>query len=491
MTGKILLLLTADNLRAWLWSRGRLSPPQSFVGDAAGFERFSNFLRRNRGPTCLLTDLSGEDFRLETLPRLSGRDRRDLIQRKLEQLYRNTPFRQATLQQRRIDGRQDDAVLFTVLTDPSPVSSWLNVMLAEQTELTGIYSIPTISEPLVADIPSRHLLLVTRNGSGGLRQTYFDDRLLRFSRLTAAHPDHSFGVALPEEIEQTRHYLHSQNLLPADQVLDVRIICHASERSGLESNLTDSASLRYACIDLQELGDRIRPGSAFTDSDATPLFLQLLATRRNPHHYAAPAHTHYARMSRLRRSLHLSSATLAACSLIWSASNVMTGYRMNTDTSAIIANTHQLAQQAGKVRQEYDYPQVTTNDMKTAVELVRKLADSAPEPETILDELSMALSDFPRIQVAKLAWQTAMPAHAEPSRDPETNVSSPEIILVGEVESTGAEDPGAMEYLDGFRQALIAHGYNVTASDLLPHGGADNSNDRHRYTLKLSRSTTP
>jgi hypothetical protein len=486
-SGKILLLLGAERLHAWLWNRGRLAHAQDYAMDAEGLRQFAAFLQSNRAPVYLLTDLAGEDYRLETLPHLRGSDRASLIQRKLGQLYRNTPLRQAILQPRRNDGKREDEVLFSALTEPTLVSPWLDVLLDRQAALAGIYSVPGISAPLLSGIPSRHVLLVSRERQGGLRQSYFADRLPRFTRLTAIPPGQTFGACIQEEVERTHLYLKSLNLLPQDQVMDVRVICHENERRDLEARLAGSADLRYACVSLPDLAKRFNSGADFADSDATPLFLHLLATRRYRDHYATPVHTRYFRLAQLRRSLVILGTVLVAGSVSWSTANVMEGRSLISERASMLADAERLAQRTGQIMRPSSGSAVTGNDMKAAAVLVRQLADASPAPQKALSELSAILDDFPDIRVMKLDWQMHAADRSAPPAPDQV------ILLTGEVEQGARSAADAAGYVEAFRQALGAQGHTA-AADPAPDIGAGQGDARPaymRFMLKIGWGSAP
>jgi len=180
---RTLLFLSADSFHASIWQAGKLSSPQSFSNDSNGRENFSAFLKHHREPAYMLVDVIEEDFRLETVPHLSGSARKNLLLRKFEQFYRGTPFRQALQLQRQAEGRRDDEMLFSALTNPQRISPWLDTLLANRVPLIGIYSLPNISTPLLKGIPSDHVLLLSWEKDAGLRQTYFNNKRLHFSRL--------------------------------------------------------------------------------------------------------------------------------------------------------------------------------------------------------------------------------------------------------------------------------------------------------------------
>ncbi len=103
---KQLLYLTNDQLTAYQWEKGSHSIGHIFPNDEDGWEDFSLYLGGSHNTlTYLLADLVEEDFQRDTLPHVLGRSRQALVQRRLSQLYRDTPYRQAIRQGREESGR--------------------------------------------------------------------------------------------------------------------------------------------------------------------------------------------------------------------------------------------------------------------------------------------------------------------------------------------------------------------------------------------------
>ena len=100
-------------------------------------------------------------------------------------------------------------------------------MLLHKTPIVGIYSVPHISAPLIKDIDSDHLLLLSWEKNAGLRQSYFFNKRLLFSRLTPLSHDNAFADAIATESARTQQYLQSLSLTPQGKMLNVYIICHS------------------------------------------------------------------------------------------------------------------------------------------------------------------------------------------------------------------------------------------------------------------------
>lgn len=457
---RTLLFLNADSFHASVWSDGKLGESQYFSNDSNGREQFSAFLKLHHNPAYMLVDVIEEDFRLETVPHLSGAARKALLARKFEQFYRGTPFYQATLLQRHADGRRDDDLLFSALTNPQRISPWLDTLLANHTPLIGIYSLPNISTPLLKDITSDHVLLLSWEKDAGLRQTYFNNKRLHFSRLTPINRNNTFSESVSTETPRTQQYLKSLSLPPPGEVLDVFIICHTSDRQALQSHLEANSDLRYNYLDIQELGGRIKAKDVYTDSDATPLFLHLLASKQPSSNYANSEHTHFHFLWQLRRILFILAAATALSGALWSALSFMQGQNYVAETDPIKVQTERIRQQTQKIKESFANTTIPAADMKTAVILSRNLSKYTPPPAEILRDLTLVLNDFAQVRVNKLDWQ-ASAGDAAPSAYPAQVIN-----FDGGLTGFGHDHRKVLDYLERFQQALTQRGYTVSAQKM-------------------------
>lgn len=482
---KTLLFLSTDHFQVYVWERGQLFDAHTFCNDAEGRKIFSDYLQRHREPAYLLVDVIEEDFRHEFVPHLIGKSRRELIQRKFEQYYRNTLFRQARVLHRQLDGRRDDKILFSALTNPQHIQPWLDILLAQRIPLIGIYSLPNISTPLIKAIDSEHILLLSWEKYAGLRQTYFNKKHLHFSRLTPLSDNSSISESIAAETPRTQQYLNSLSLPPQGEVLDVLIICHAHDKLALEAGLHSTPELRYTYLDISSLGMHINSQASFLDSDATSLFLHLLASQPSTSNYSNSTHTHYHRLWQFRSVLFGLAVVITLVSALWSGTSFLRGHRYVSETAPLLVQAAQLASQEKEIKSRFPVTTVSAGDMKTAVTLMRQFDKYFPPPEEILHDLSRVLDKFTRIRSDKIAWQTSG-ADAAPSAYP-----AQIITLDGELLDFGGDYRSALAYLERFQQALAQHGYAVTVQkmplDISPKGSI--SNDLQTSPEKLAQFT--
>lgn len=487
MSRKILFFLSSDSFHAHVWKNGVLAEPYYFSNNAQGLERFAEFLHAHRDPAYLLVDLIEEDFRQETVPHLTGANYQALVQRKFDQYYRSTPFRLSLLQQRQTEGRRDDELLFSALTNPSRISAWLELLLLHKTPIVGIYSVPHTSIPLIKEIESDHLLLLSWEKDAGLRQSYFLNKRLRFSRLTPIKPNSSFADAIVEESARTHQYLQSLSLTPQGQLLNVHIICHAKEKAQLDAQLVSNSNMQYAYLDLQQLGKQIKSKYAFPDSNAAPLFLHLLATHPPRANYATSAHTHFYQLWQTQRGLFALAAVTALTCIVWATLSFIEGSGVNEDIEGYASQASRMMRETQEITKTFpvaDGRTASASDMKTAVTLFRSLQNFAVAPEIILKGLGSTLDNFTRIRTVKIDWLI----------NAESSVPEQTITFNGELLDFGNDYRGALDYLDGFQRMLTQSGYTVTPIklplDFSTKGSitadiGDNSSKPAEFSLKL------
>lgn len=497
MANKILFFLNADSFHAHIWKNGKLEAPYYFTSAGDGPQRLARFLREHRHPAYLMVDLIEEDFRQETIPHLTGSNHQALLLRKFEQYYRNTPFRLASFQFRQNEGRRDDEMLFSALTNANRIAPWLDILMQLQIPLAGIYSVPHTCPPLIKDIDSDHLLLLTWEKDAGLRQTYFFNKRLRFSRLTPIQEGNSFADAISSESALTQQYLRSLSLTPQGQSLNVYIVCHANDRPKLDEYIASNNQMQFSYLDISQLSKQYKCQYSHTDSDATPLLLSLLATHPPRANYASASHMHFYNLWQARRGMYGLSAVIAMVSLLWSVFSVLSGSSMNAEIDGIRNQANNLNREIRQVSmqlpdsiQSNNGKTISASDMKTAVTLMQNLQPYSASLQQLLQGLGNTLNAFPLVNTSKITWQ--LTANGQPGAD---------ITYDGELLEFGSNYREALDYFDRFQKTLTQAGYNVTPVNLpLDFSSKSSINDDiklvgtekpYAFSLKLAWRNTP
>jgi hypothetical protein len=139
MADKLLICVSAEQVSVIFSRNGKLGRCRVFRNDESGRQEFDRILAAiHNVPVHVMVDVVEEDYRFELLPHSSGRDRSELLDRRLRQLYRNTPYSAAVLQGRDPGKRRDDQYLFLALINPDLVENWLGQVRCHDLPVAGV-----------------------------------------------------------------------------------------------------------------------------------------------------------------------------------------------------------------------------------------------------------------------------------------------------------------------------------------------------------------
>lgn len=416
MPERRILFLDATRLTAYRGS-GALEPEGSFAADAAGIEAFGAYLAHHRNSVfSLLADVADEGFQAEDIPFTSGRDRQSIITRKLAQFFYGTPFSAALSRGRLKTGRRDERLLMLALTRPQQFEPWLELMREMQSILAGIYTLSQVTQHLVPAAAPPQMLLVTQT-HGGLRQTFFADRQLRFSRLTplATGSAQESAVATSIESAKMHQYLSGQRLIDRGRPLATRVLAHPAQIAALRERCRDSSVLQFEFVDLLQEAKRLGLKAPIPDSRAEMLFCHLLAQKTPGEQLAPPQDRQFYRLWQTRFALKAASAVIFAGGLLFAAKQGLELWH----TQDI---TERLQQQSRLDQQRYDamlqaLPKVplSTENLRAFVDRYVQVEKRAQGPAPLLIQLSKSLDAFPAISLDQVEWKVAEMLDAVPS----------------------------------------------------------------------------
>lgn len=438
---KQIFYLTNTRLTAYIWQAGVLSDGQAFENSEAGWMAFHDHLATTpKTPAVFLADLIEEDFQSETIPHVLGKARNALIQRRLTQVYRDTQLRQASLQGREKTGRKDDRLLLSALTNSELTRPWLDAILQQQVPLMGIYSLALLSK-LVFDklrLPAGPALLVTAQSSG-LRQSYFHDGHLKFSRLTpldSHEPEHVVEVTMAE-VAKTRMFLTSTRLMARGERVHIGILAHSGWQPAFEPHIRETADANIQMLDLDDaaqlLGFKDLRGMTLCD----PLFIAVLGRKNVPPHYTLFEHSRFYHLWQGRIALYFLSGTAIAAGLFLAGANAIEALDTSQQTRQLQLETRTAEAQYQTVIKSMPPTVANPHDMRLAVDLEQLIAKNAPAPTRLLSLLSQTLNRHHRIKITTLNWQAnetdpgqADAANAPPPAATEAG-SPPSAVLIG------------------------------------------------------------
>lgn len=408
---KHLLYLTNTQLTAVIWDKGRLSEGHTFDNYPSGWSQFAEYLTGYRDVSAyLLTDLIEEDFQRENVPHVMGGSGQNMIQRRLANLYRDSPYREASHQGREKEGRKDDRMLFSALTNPELLKPWLNALEKEKVAVAGIFSVALLSPIVFKKLRLGHeSILLVSHQSSGLRQSFFQDGYLRFSRLTplTAWTPEAIADIAGTEMAKTRQFLASTRLVARGAPITTVILAHADTIRTLQPICPDTADLTYQFLGLDEVTQQLGLKNIADIRLCDRLFLALLGSKRVLSHYATFEQIRFHTMWQVRIAFNILSVLVLAAGSIWATGNGLDALRMANKTRHAQSETQQILTMQQSILKGFPVTVANPHDMKSAVDLEQTISQNASDPAAVFAIVSKALETLPQIRILDLSWETS------------------------------------------------------------------------------------
>jgi hypothetical protein len=415
MARKLVLCVSPSHLSAGLWTGRRLSAVHGFSGEQQDQQAFATFLRAARGvPVYMMADTVDEDYRFETLPHAFGKDRRDMLERKLKQLYRSTPFFGANLTQREETKRRDDRYLFTAVSNPEMFEPWLRILSASQLPIAGIFPLPLVSLGLIKqlELKEQNLLLVSRH-EAGVRQTYVRDGRFRISRLTPLRAGGTGGSleSIAEEVRNTRMYLDALNVTHVDEVLNVVILDQDGSLGSLPNMVVHGRrNLRAVRIPPHELTNRIGVDTTALSASPDALHLFLLGQQKAPTlNIAPPALTSGFTRLQLSRGLYALTGAAFLLAAGWCGLNLYNAMALEDEAHQISLKTRHEQTHYLEITRSFPPSPAPAGRLQAAVDVSERIGAIGRLPDTMFRVISAGLEKYPAMRMTSLRWKYGHP----------------------------------------------------------------------------------
>jgi anti-anti-sigma regulatory factor len=457
MAKKLLLCASPYHLTAALWSGDGLAAIRAFEDDDAGRAGFVSFLRSVGSlPVYLAADTVDEDYRFETLPHVITSDRREMVERKLKQLYRNTPFYGAQLLEREENKRRDDRYLFASVTNPEIFNPWLPVLMEAKAAIVGVFPLPMVTMALIKrlSLNEENLLLVSRH-TAGVRQTFVKSRQFRLSRLTPIRPsaESTFRDAFVEEVRNTRMYLDALNVTHLDEMVLVVLLDQDGSLEDLEQ-LVPGGRRNIRCVRFKpdDLTARLGmdPQCLLASEDA--LHLHVLGLQAPALNLAPPGLTAGYTRYQASRAIYAAGAAAALLGIGWCGINLYYAMDLRDQREALARQTQEQQDRYQQLARSFPPAPTTPANLRLTIEVAEKLGKITRLPDASFRAVSQALESNPSIQLSGFNWRFGRPPDAAPTTSAPLTQS---VVLQLELVTIPGDYKGVMVQLNKFVKDLL------------------------------------
>ena len=415
MAARHLLLLDSTCLSAHDAQAAGPVEEARFPLDAAGIAAFREYLARNaRGVFCLLADVADEAFHLEDIPFVHGEDRGEIVKRKLAQHFRGSPLTLAISRGRLKEGRRDERLLLAGLTKPAQFEPWLSALRESECRLEGVFSLPQLVAALVARQAPKSAQargsgaeLVISIGRAGIRQTFFENRQLRLSRLTPLTADGCEDIAATcaVEIGKMAQYLAAQRLIDRGEPLRTLVLVPPMQTEAFQIHCRDTAEYHVELVDIATLGKSLGMKMPPRDYHADNLFLHLLARHRPAQQFAPDANRRTFKIGQLRAAIHAGAGAILFGCLLVASERMLAWQALRADTEALQADIALAAHRHRSLLDALPKTPLSTEELRALTDRhasLRKRGEALPPS---LQLIGRALDQAPAIELTRLDWR--------------------------------------------------------------------------------------
>lgn len=413
MFSKRVLLLSNYHIQAYHVRRGKIIQDVKLDLEDDYWPTLKEYLRKDlRSPLYLVTNILEEEFQLEKVPHTNSRDRKKLLKRKLDQMFRGETFANYKIVGRDKTGRKDDHVLFHTMHESALLNEMLEHIYELELSLAGIYSVPLLMQQCLRDIiPDTNILVLAEVDNHSeekisFRQCFFTGGSLSLTRLVTFNLDeaHNITEELADEVDGSRRYLTSHRILdPSAKLTTLVLECaHSFEDIG-RVELPSEFEVQYA------RPERIAQLLNLRCTDENVYFDDVLAgdlcRRSPPRHYGSEQSLYHYRHHQARWSIALASVCIAFCIALFGGSHFLEGYTIHEGNLEL---EHVLNEERHQIELlEQSTPQLAQapDQMEAAVQSVEWLRQHTIPPERVMNEISGAMRLFPDIILSEISWK--------------------------------------------------------------------------------------
>jgi hypothetical protein len=402
------LFLDASHVTCYALQGGQMREEAVFAGDAPGLQGFDEYLRKRRSSIFyLLADVAEEGYQIEEIPFLTGGDRKALLERRLGQYFYGTPLTATISLGRETTGRRDEKILFTALTRPQYFETWFAALRQAECQLAGLFSAPMVVNSLFKTLgkkEGRYLMLTL--SKAGLRQSFFQDGQLRFSRLTplATGSVDEYSVACAVEAARFYQYLVGQRQIERGKRLETLLLVHPAETATFRQKCRDTEELHFEYVDLVERTSKLGLKSPGRDSHADLLLLHLLLKKSPAHQFAPSPERKLYRLWQWRSGLRLAGALIFVLCLLVAGKTFYQAYATGEEVATVNRDAAMTKQRYEDVLKKLPPMPVSADQLRSVVDRFDTLQKNSPAIASTFTQLSRALGVSAQVELDHIAW---------------------------------------------------------------------------------------
>jgi len=392
------------------WSGYKLASSVYFEPDDQGLDLFSAYLRSFRDePVRMLVDLIEEEFRQIRIPLLRGSDRSAILKRNYAKYFRTSEYKFAISQSVEKKTRKEEKLLLIGLTNQYLLEPWLKIIEETRTPLSGIISLPLLSENYVKELKSEHktLILVSQQVPSNLRQSVFVDGKLVLSRLVpiASFYQGDYASDVLRDIESTQRYLISQRIVERSETVSVHILTNKRHFDKLLMRCEKESYFDFTIHEINELLAREKIDVVDEQDFSSGLYCYLATRKLSLNHYAQSKERKYFQHHRAGLALTAASIALISIGIGIALTSSVKGWLYHDTINQTTLIEQKYRAKFNQLSETQIDSTTSTVSMQHIMQTVEKVEEQyLLDPEEFLAMISNDISIFSDIRVKQMNW---------------------------------------------------------------------------------------
>ena len=435
------------------------------LDDTEASDKFIDFLNKNTlGVMSVFIDMMGTEIKQESIPHVTGNDRKLLLERKKKSLFPDADLVWKEYVKRDKKGRKDDVYLFIAITLTPVIKNILEVLEASKNKVNGLYSISALQQELSKGLPNfPQSLVISRVLENShkiktFRQSFYRNGKLIISRVNNAIDAYSGSSEYDQlfvEIERTYTFLKGSKQLDAAVTLKVISVLTEKE-TGLLFNHKKNVDIDFGYASFDDVSKNLGLDLS-TPCRSLPEVLGNLAISKNlkPHFKPDQLCETYHK-DKAKKSLILGLVVAIISSVLIASGLWYDTHKIRKSIDSLKTTVRINSQREEQLVKSASVTDVLPKAMKQSVDLYDAINARRHEPEKVLELISRAYEDHKDFEIQKIVWQEASNIdNAEKQGFFIDRLNEPKHIKITVRPSKGLDNRAVLEKLEGFKSSLL------------------------------------
>jgi hypothetical protein len=465
---KRVFFFTGYHMKVFEFEGNRFCAGLDFRDDEESIERFKLLLEESRDISAyLLVDLLDEDYQIERVPHVRGRDKQELVKRLERKIFRDAEYHHTLNLPRMKEGRKDDQILFSTLANVPELDKWMDLFKEFETPLAGIWSVPFLGEKVLhkLGVKEENVLLLSRQMRSAIRETVFKSGKVIISRqaklertVRSEKSAETTSTIVASNVDIMQRFLVNQRTIAFNDTLHAYALVADEFTEQCSVYCESTATLKFHFIGLQSMFDRFgMKGCEGQNADVLFAYLCTLSSSSKQQYLHGERRVPYLK-NKIDQAIKTTVQFGSVASLVLAAFLYINSIEVRKETDALYDNLSMMQERYEAEFSEIQSQVETANLVAESVSLVQRIdAEAELAPHKLFYALGKVLGDerYIHFKLTNMDWRKYSPGAYS--------------TLIGNYKDLSKiEDPEGEEYDDyddyeeqsdsAFRSALIIKG---------------------------------